>query len=98
MTKPDQPLTKSQKERIQQLSEDDIRELDAAIWDVLSDRWQKLAYVIGRAMLSVPDQYNDLPDVFFADRLRRIVAANHLTVRGDITYIQYCEVRLPGSE
>ncbi len=45
-------------------------------------------------MDAYPDQYYDVPDVFYSQRLRDLVSAGHLEAQGNLYRMRFSEVRL----
>lgn len=95
---PDPPLTLEQEERVAQLIEADLHEIDMALLSNSDARWRKIARVVGSTMGQMPDEFQGIPDIFYAQRLRRLVSEGQLESQGYLEYMQFCEVRLPTSE
>jgi hypothetical protein len=53
-----------------------------------------MARIIATTMLEVPADLSDLSDVYFAERLRHLVAAGNLEAQGYLLAMRYCELRL----
>ena len=95
---PDPPLSPEQEERVAQLSQADLNEIDMALLSNSDARWRKIARIVGTTMGQMPDEFRGIPDVFYAQRLRRLVSEGQLEAQGRLEYMQFCEVRLPTGE
>ncbi|WEK97612.1 DUF3658 domain-containing protein [Xanthomonas oryzae] len=45
-------------------------------------------------MDAYPDAYCDIPDIFYAQRIRYLVSAGHLEASGNLNRMRFSEVRL----
>jgi len=95
---PDPPLTPEQEERVAHLSQADLNEIDMALLSNADARWRKIARVVGTTMGQMPSEFQGIPDIFYAQRLRRLVTEGQLESQGYLEYMQFCEVRLPTNE
>ena len=57
--------------------------------------WRKVARIVGLATGELSERLPDIPDVYYAQRVRRLVAVGELESQGDLAYMRYSEVRLP---
>jgi hypothetical protein len=78
--------------RITQAQTDQI---DQLLLETCSHQWQKVAYVVGVAMMNPSMKRNGLADADFASRIRRMVEEGKLLSQGNLSQIRYSEVRLP---
>ena len=76
------------------VTQTELELIDAAILRNCSVEFRKIARVIGGAMLEVRDSIPNLTDVFYADRVRQLVADGTVESQGDITAIRSGEVKL----
>ncbi len=53
---------------------------------------------IDQAILSAPDEYEDLPEALYALRVRALAQAARIEVNGDLDALKTCEIRLPARE
>ena len=51
------PLSPEQAARVAQLTEQEIQDIDQALWDNIGPRWRKMAAVIMGAMSDLKDNY-----------------------------------------
>jgi hypothetical protein len=91
---PDPPLKPEQEVRISELKKDDMNNIDQALLSNIFIKWQKMSRVVNAAMGEMPNELNDIPDIFFAQRLRYFVAKGKIEYRGNLAYMRYCEVKL----
>ncbi|MEP6944493.1 MAG: DUF3658 domain-containing protein [Acidobacteriota bacterium] len=91
---PDGPLTPEQSVQASALTQVELDSIDAMILRNCSLQFRKIARVVGGAMFEVGDSFPKLPDVFYADRVRELVAKGKLESHGDITAMRFGEVKL----
>ena len=92
--KPDAPLSPTEARRASQLSAEQLAAIDRVLLAHASERSRKVSRVVAAAMADPSCQGLDLPDVFFASRIRALVALGTLTAHGDLAFMRYSEVRL----
>ena len=92
---PDEPDTSLEPEEeayVNGLDAVTIAEVDEKLLAECSTQWRKAARVIGATMGRAPE----IPLGFFARRLIALGTAGRLEIDGDLNYIRFSEVRLPG--
>ena len=89
-------MTPEQQLVVEKLGEREIEEIDRALMTNIIPRWRKLAMVIGVTMSKMPHRMVGVPDIFYAERMRKLVEAGHVESQGDLSRMRFCEVRLPG--
>ena len=92
---PDSPLTPKQELRAASLTRTQLQAIDEALMSNISTHWRKVARVVGTTMDEPPLRKAGLPDVFFAQRIRKLVGSNKLEYQGMLENMRYSEVRLP---
>jgi len=94
-TTPDPSLTKQQLARIDALPKAVVIEIDRLLLAACTNRWQKVARVVGETMLQrqVPE-LRGIPDIYYALRVRKFVAEGTLELESDYINMRYSEVRL----
>ncbi len=92
---PDPPLSAEQMALIAELSEAQLTAIDALLMSRATTHWRKVAMLVGFAMTKNPDRKLGIPDLFYAQRVRKLVADGHLESDGNLVYMCYSEVRLP---
>ena len=93
--KPDPPLTPEQALRVSRLKQEDLWEMDRVLLAQSARSWRKVARIVGMAIGELSDRLPDVPDVYYAQRLQRLVAVGELESKGNLAYMRYSEVRLP---
>lgn len=93
---PDGPLTPEQEAVVASLSADFVRKVDAALLSQAGVAWRKVAMLVGLAMMDSAVRVPGLPDTFYAMRVRKLVEAGMLEAEGNLDYMRFSEVRLPG--
>ena len=93
---PDGPLTPEQVAVVERLSRDDIAKIDEGLISNCCDRWRKVAMVVGTTMTGgSTHRYEDVPDVFYSQRVKALVEKGLLESQGNLDFMRYSEVRLP---
>ena len=95
---PTPPLTPEEQALVAKLSEVDLQTVDATIMASSREQWRKVAMVVATTMHTLEDRYPLLPDLFYAQRLRRLVEQGRLESQGNLLYMRFSEVRLPKTE
>ena len=90
----DPPLDAEDLEAVAALTSADLRAIDQALLAASHTNWRKVAFVVGVAMDAYPDLYLDVPDVFYAQRIRALVTAGQLEAQGNLHRMRFSEVRL----
>jgi hypothetical protein len=93
--KPDPPLTPEQALRVSRLTQGDLWEMDRVLLDQSAPTWRKVARIVGMTIGELSERYPNIPDVYYAQRVRRLVAVGELESQGNLEYMRYSEVRLP---
>lgn len=81
--------------RIADLSLNQIQAMDAALLAAADIRWRKVAFLVATAM-NGPAHVPGIPDVYYAQRVRALVANGSLTAQGFLSRMRYSEVRIAG--
>ena len=55
----------------------------------------KVACIVGMTIGGLSEKFPNIPDVYYAQRVRRLVAVGELESQGNLEYMRYSEVRLP---
>lgn len=90
----DGSTTQLQAEIVANLTESDIETLDGLLIANIDDVWLKTAFVIGGVMLKVPDEYEEVPEAFYAERLSVLKDKGLIVVKGDLSKMKDCEIQL----
>ncbi|MEW8185904.1 MAG: DUF3658 domain-containing protein [Candidatus Thiodiazotropha endolucinida] len=95
---PDGKLTPEQEQLVGQLTAEEVLEIDVALLSNASDKWRKVAKVVAMTMLELLPRINEIPDIYFSQRIRKLVGNKQLEARGNLSYMGYSEVRKPVNE
>jgi pimeloyl-ACP methyl ester carboxylesterase len=93
--RPDGPLDVEQSLRVSRLTQEDLWEMDRVILAQCAHSWRKVARIVGMSIGELSERLPNVPDVYYAQRVRRLVAVGELESQGGLAYMQYSEVRLP---
>jgi hypothetical protein len=92
---PDPPLSPEQEAIVASLSEDFIRSVDRALLSHAMPSLRKVAMLVGLTMMDADLRAPGLPDLFYSNRVRKLVEAGLLEAEGNLHYMRFSEVRLP---
>jgi hypothetical protein len=87
-------LTSEQAELIAKLPSSEIEIIDKLLLSEADVQWRKVARIVGAAMMANIDRQNGIPDVFYAQRIRRLVKDGLLESQGNLDFMRFSEVRL----
>ena len=91
---PDPLLTSEEEQRVRQLKEHEVLEIDKALLSNARHHWQKVAMVVALTMESCAGKIPPVPDLFYGQRVRRLVEIGLLESQGDLSSMRFSEVRL----
>ena len=94
---PDGPLTPEQETLVSQLTSEQIAEIDEGLIKNASHQWRKVARVVAGAMSTIPGRIKGIPDIYYAQRVKKLVEYGRLESDGDPDYMRFSEVRLAQS-
>lgn len=92
---PDPPLSAEEAALVAQLTESQVAAIDAALMSHATQHWRKVAMLVGLAMTKNPERKPGIPDLYYAQRVHKLVADGCLESDGNLSYMRYSEVRLP---
>ncbi|NVJ67156.1 MAG: hypothetical protein HWE16_11770 [Gammaproteobacteria bacterium] len=93
---PDRELTQEELELIATLSEGQLAEIDEMLLSHVHPKYnRKVAYLVGATMSDLPNRVKGIPDVFYSQRVARLVEQGKLVAEGNLSYMRYSEVRFP---
>jgi hypothetical protein len=87
-------MTPEQLAKVAQLSQSEIRAIDETLLSNARHEWRKVAMVVGLTMTRCNDAVS-LPDIFYSQRVRKLVEDGRLESQGNLVYMRFSEVRLP---
>ena len=92
--KKDPELTPQQLILVSELTEEQIDEIDQAILKVVDDRYRKVAFIVGSTMASFENRFEGIPDIYYSQRVTRLIESGDLVAQGFVGFMRYCEVKL----
>jgi hypothetical protein len=92
---PDPPLSPDQEALVAQLTSEQIEEIDAVLMSNAKPRWRKVAMLVGLSIGQLQDKIEDIPDLYYSQRVRKLVESGRLETQGNFAYMRFSEVRLP---
>jgi hypothetical protein len=78
------------------LTEEQVRLVDELLLSDCASSWRKVARIVGTALTRPPAELADIPIGFYVQRVKALVAAGRLESEGNLDYMRFSEVRLPG--
>lgn len=90
-------LTADQVKLVEQLTDNEIQAIDDALLANACDKFRKVARVVGTAMMELPCRVEGVPDVYYSQRVQKLVKDGLLESQGDLSYMRYSEVRRPST-
>lgn len=90
---PDPELTPEQLNLVAELTETEIEAIDNALLANASEKWRKVARVVGATMMELPCRVEGVPDVFYSQRVRKLVEVGLLESQGNLSHMRHSEVR-----
>jgi len=92
---PDGELSPEVRALVDELTSNQLTEIDNALLANCLDQWRKVAAVVGFTMTKeFMAEHPGIPDVFFSQRVRSLVDRGILENQGNLNYMRYSEVRL----
>jgi len=91
---PDPLLSADQRALVEQLSDSEIELIDSLLIGLCSNKFQKVAKVVGNFIQQSGAETRKLPDVFLANRVYELVNSGTLEYQGFLNHMRYCEVRI----
>ena len=92
---PDAALTPDQVKLIKELTATEVKAIDDVLLANTCDRWRKVARVVGTTMMESPCRVEGIPDVYYSQRVKKLVKEGLLESQGNLSYMRYSEVRRP---
>jgi hypothetical protein len=91
----DSPMAWDDYGLIAELTDNKLREIDAALVSLTTVKPVKVASIIGRTISSSPAHVPGLPDFFYLERMRLLVESGALKLVGNMSDLMKCEICLP---
>lgn len=87
------PLEGEERAIVAALTPEQVKAIDTALLEDVSQRWTKVAMVLGKQLRARPGIPADVPLEYYWERLRRLVDTNELESQGDLRRARFSEVR-----
>jgi len=91
----DPDLTEKEKDLVATLTSDDLEQIDRHLLSHATPYWRKVALLVGLTMMELPNRVKGIPDIFYAQRVRKLVEDGYLESQGNLKSMRFSEVRLP---
>ena len=88
-------LDQEARDAIARLDESYLLQIDRAILSALGRDWKKAGFITAGVMIAAPDEYEDLPEMFYASRIQVLAEASRIETKGDALALKTFEIRLP---
>ncbi len=92
---PDPPLTEEQKIITSALTKSEVENIDSLLLSNADQRFRKVARVISQTMYSDSNKHRGLPDIFYSQQIKNLVATGKLVAQGNLDFMRFSEIRLP---
>jgi hypothetical protein len=89
----DPPPNQEQQSRINQLSIEEINEIEEMLLKHTCERWRKVARVVGTSMSEFKGKFKGVPDVYFSERVQSLVNRGLLESQGNLKRMRYSEIK-----
>lgn len=93
---PDTAMDHEEERTVAALTGAQIALIDSVLLAACARSWRKVARIAAAAMTDGPQELADVPAGFFARRVKALVQSGRLESQGDLDYMRFSEVRLPG--
>ena len=91
----DRELTPEEEFNVSKLKAKDLKIIDAALLAEASTSERKISWVVGKTMKSLGPNFDHIPAVFLARRVRKLIGEGKLETNGDTDYIRRKEAKPP---
>lgn len=93
-TREDREPSEKELDQIAKLSPEQIQAIDELILSIASDRFKKVALIVGTVKSQQTGSILHFPDTFFSRRIAHLVTEGLLEAKGDLKRMRYSEVKL----
>ncbi len=77
------------------LTASEVEEIDELLLSYAKHSWRKGAMLVALAMVSQDTLHSSVPELYYSERIKRLVQNGRLESKGDLHYLRDSEVRLP---
>ena len=95
METPDNLLSKEQLELVNNLTEQQLKEIDDVLLSHVKNLNRKVAMIVGLTMMDLSERIEGIPDIYYGQRVKKLVEKGLLIADGNLDQMRYSEVRLP---
>lgn len=92
---PDPPLNLEQSLRVSRLTQAEIHLMDRELLAQACADFRTVGRIVGMAIDSLQDEIPGVPYIYYAQRVRNLVALGEFEAQGNLEFMRYGEVRLP---
>lgn len=93
---PDTALDDGEERTVAALTDSQIALIDSTLLADCARSWRKVARIAATAKTDGPQELAVVPTGFLARRVKALVQSGQLEARGNLDYMRFSEVRLPG--
>ncbi len=86
-------LTDEQIEYVSKLTKENLKIIDDMLLSFVTNNWHKVAFVVGSTMVEISEQLPELPDIYYAQRVKYIAGLGGIESEGDLDFMCYSEIR-----
>ena len=77
------------------LSREAVQAIDNLLLSHAHAEWRKVALIVALTMTDPENRERGIPDLFYAQRVRKLVEEGRLESQGNLQEMRFSEVRLP---
>jgi uncharacterized protein DUF3658 len=101
MTDSDQKLDRlmdpAEEAKARSLTGAQLERIDEVLLAQTAQQWSKVAKVIAWTMKELASEFPDLPDIFYANRIKYLAAQGTIEAPGNLDRMRFSEIRLTQS-
>lgn len=91
----DRLLTAEELSKIERLSANEVAKIDEALLANATSQWRKVARIVGTSMTGLDSKLVGIPDIYYSQRVAKLVSDGQLESQGNLRKMRFSEVRLP---
>ncbi|HEY5994416.1 MAG TPA: DUF3658 domain-containing protein [Gallionellaceae bacterium] len=91
-------LPLEQWELVAQLTDSEVQEIDNLLLSYAKHSWRKGAMLVALAMVSQEPHLSNVPEMYYSERIKKLVQSGRLESKGELHSMRDSEVRLPVSK
>lgn len=77
------------------MTEREIAAIDEVLMANAKTQWRKVAMIVGFTMGQLENRVRGIPDLYYAQRVKKLVESRYLESQGKLAYMRFSEVRFP---